>query len=323
MAAAAALLSIVPAAPAAQELGDRCVGNDTEAGWTATVLNNNLSYPELPPVVPPEGAKVITRWKAQVGPGVAPLAQQLVAFKQVDEEEDLLVGESAVETLVEGTNEFATRIPVPEYGHIGLRGPVQTLFCDHESGHLAGVVESPWAVGETRHFKVELNMGVPAIAFVEPDRDGDGYGDETQDGCSINAAVQGPCPIVTLRNGIQEVRRNGVLVQAGANVNTQMRLSGSVSWRPPPRRNDAGKLVRQPKRTVRLDGGEQSVTANVGTLFWVPLPKAVTKRLRRMSPAQHLNAKLQLFVFGAPELEGRTTTKELNAKLPGQAKPGG
>jgi hypothetical protein len=29
---------------------------------------------------------------------------------------------------------------------------------------------------------------------IEADSDGDGYGDETQDGCSTNAGTQGPCP---------------------------------------------------------------------------------------------------------------------------------
>jgi hypothetical protein len=207
--AVALCLLLAAPASASQELGDRCVGNDSEAGWTAIVLNNSLNYPELPPIVPPEGGKVITRWKAQVGPGLAPLAQQLVAFKQMDEEEDLLVGESAVETLVEGTNEFLTRIPVPEYAHIGLRGPAQTLFCDHASGHLGAIVTGTWPVGERRHFKIETSMGVPAIAFVEPDRDGDGYGDETQDGCSDNPTFHGPCPTVTLENGIEEVWRKG------------------------------------------------------------------------------------------------------------------
>jgi hypothetical protein len=31
---------------------------------------------------------------------------------------------------------------------------------------------------------------------IEADADGDGFGDETQDGCPTNAAVQGPCPAV-------------------------------------------------------------------------------------------------------------------------------
>jgi hypothetical protein len=31
-------------------------------------------------------------------------------------------------------------------------------------------------------------------AVLEPDADGDGFGDETQDQCPTNATTQGPCP---------------------------------------------------------------------------------------------------------------------------------
>jgi hypothetical protein len=72
---------------------------------------------------------------------------------------------------------------------------------------------------------------------------------------------------------------------------------------------------------VRLDGGGQSVSAKTPALFWVPLPKAVVNQLRRMAPEEHLNATLTLTVSGALELEGRTMTKELHAKLPGLRKP--
>ena len=36
---------------------------------------------------------------------------------------------------------------------------------------------------------------ISVTAQIEHDADGDGYGDETQDGCPTDAAVQGPCPL--------------------------------------------------------------------------------------------------------------------------------
>jgi hypothetical protein len=309
------------------EFGNTCIGNATVPGVTAIGLDNGVGVPLIKSAGPWElrgggpGA-VITRWKALLGSGQGPLVQQLVAFKQMDEQADLLVGESAIETLVEGTNEFATRIPIPEYAHIGLRGPASTLICDSAVGEVAGTVEGPFLPGETRHFQILTDKGVPAIAIAERDEDGDGYGDLTQDGCPIKAAFHDLCPMVALENGIQGVRRRGILVRAGANVSAQMQLSGSVTWRPPPRRIvGSTRLVRQPKRTARLDGGTQSVAAKTRALFWVPLPKAVIARLRRMAPEEHLNAKLRLVVFGALELEGETRTKELHAKLPGRGQP--
>jgi hypothetical protein len=38
---------------------------------------------------------------------------------------------------------------------------------------------------------------------LEPDQDGDGYGDETQDGCSTSAATQGPCDTTAPRSDIR------------------------------------------------------------------------------------------------------------------------
>jgi hypothetical protein len=38
---------------------------------------------------------------------------------------------------------------------------------------------------------------INAAAAVEPDADGDGYGDETQDGCPGNGAATGTCPVVS------------------------------------------------------------------------------------------------------------------------------
>ena len=47
-----------------------------------------------------------------------------------------------------------------------------------------------------------VNLAVPyaniyrlnVTASIEPDADGDGYGDETQDGCTTNSSAQGQCP---------------------------------------------------------------------------------------------------------------------------------
>lgn len=55
---------------------------------------------------------------------------------------------------------------------------------------------STWTVGGLRSFN-HLGCGIliPTVqATIEPDADGDGYGDETQDACSTDASTQGSCP---------------------------------------------------------------------------------------------------------------------------------
>jgi hypothetical protein len=310
-----------PAALGAQEVGDRCVGNDSEVDWTAIVLTNGLPTLELPTNVQPEGQKVITRWRAQLGPGMGPIAQQLVAFKQVEMEEDQLVGESAIETLVAGSNEFATRIPVPSYAHVGLRGPVETVFCDKLDGHLGGIVEGPWAMGEVRKFQVSMDVGVPVVATVEPDADADGYGDETQDGCSRSAATQGPCPVVNLEAGVEEIRRGAILVYAAINVAAPVTVSGQVSWPLPRPRKVPAKSITAPKQVVTLPGETQQLAAGARSVLRVPLPRRVNRKLGTLPRNKRLQVRIVVAATGpALEWEGQQG-RDFVVKLPGRARP--
>ncbi|HEV2791471.1 MAG TPA: hypothetical protein VGV69_09270 [Solirubrobacterales bacterium] len=301
-----------PAASAFEEIGNPCVGDATEPDTTMLGLSNQTSEPFMQPVVPPEHKFVITRWRAQVGAGIGPLAQQLVASHQVGEEDDLKVGESAIETLVPGSNEFATRIPVSEYDHIGLRGPEETLICNHPM-NTAGRVKGAWATGEARHFEVLVHVGVPAVARVERDADGDGYGDETQDQCPSSAYSQGPCLSVTIDSRVVKVRRGAILVEAATNVDTRVEVRGQAIW---PRWGRSLKGV--PPRIVALNGGIQQMAPGAAAVFRVPLPKAAIKRLNRTRPRERLKVTLSVVRLDRlSELPGRVT-KTLTVKLPGR-----
>ncbi len=306
------LLGAPVAAALPQEVGDRCAANGTMADTTAIVLNNSLEYGQLPPVVPPEGAKVITRWKVNAPPGTEPISQQLVALKQVGEESDQLVGESALETVVGGAaNEFTTRIPVPEYAHVGLRGPSGALTCEDTDGHLGGLVEGPWATGESREFEIKF-LGVPVIAYVEVDRDADGYGDETQDLCPALASVQAACPIALTASA--KVTGAAILLTVSTGPPARVYVNGQVGWGFKPK--GGGKRKRL---IVGLAGGAQEVGYLASATFTVPLPKAVKRRLGKLAPKQSLKAKLDLEaieIAGAP-----ATLKSLTVKLPGRKKP--
>jgi hypothetical protein len=101
-----------------------------------------------------------------------------------------------------GRNEFAARIPVPEYAHIGLRGPTGGLYCEEVDRGVIGLVEGGFAVGSVGHFELSFPDGVPVTAVVERDGDGDGYGDETQDGCKRRARK------IRLNGGDQPIAAN-------------------------------------------------------------------------------------------------------------------
>ena len=108
-----------------------------------------------------------------------------------------------------GTYEFPARIPVQTGDRIGfdLRfAPGDLVLVVGVTGSGAGAGDSVgyssiWPEGGSPGFYTN-SSGSPTFvdayllvnATVEPDADGDGFGDETQDGCPASASTHGPCP---------------------------------------------------------------------------------------------------------------------------------
>lgn len=284
-----------PGATAAQSAGWSCVADDVESGLTL-LASGGSSVPFMP-VIPPEGPKVITAWKVTVGPGLGPIRQRLEAYVPQNEEfEFKKIGESALETLVEGVNSFPTRIPVSEGNSVGLYGPEGTLFCDKEEGAISWLYEGAVATGETKPFKTEVDLGTPVVVTVEDDRDNDGFGDETQDLCPASAAFQTACPALGLTVR-REVKRRAILVRVTTTNDSSVQVFGQVGWG-----------VKQPgggKRRLIVglgSGSARPVAAATTTTFRLPLSKPILRRLERLTPKQRLRAKLTVIatdVFGA------------------------
>ena len=116
---------------------------------------------------------------------------------------------------------------------------------------------------------------------VEPDADGDGFGDETQDGCPMNAAVQGDCPITQQARDtrapsaalggprIQDaIAKRRVVVYATADEAARLSASGTVST--------AGASA-----VLKLRSAAKSAAAHTRTRLDLKLTRKVVKRLRR------------------------------------------
>ena len=199
----------------------------------------------------------------------------MVVNRQVGEQDDCKVGESTIETVGPGLNEFATRVPAPEYAHVGLAGPDGALYCEHSAGH-AGLVEGPWPVGETRHFGVEVNDSVPVVAVVEPDRDADGYGDETQDLCPQSDLYQSGCPLVDI-GAVAHAKPGAIVVDVTPSAEAKTYAWGQVGWRVESRAAEPPTSDRRP-RPDEIQMGAQEARS---TRIKLPLPKAVIRRLNR------------------------------------------
>ena len=298
-----------PAAGAYSQVGNSCVGDDSEAGTTMVVLNNQGNDLGVWPQVLPEGKSVITSWQVQVGAGIGPVQQQLVVSHRVDEEEEVKVAVSAVETVVPGSNEFSSRIPVSEYDHVGLYGPVETLFC-HQERNISGRVGGEWAIGKKKPVAGIVGIGVPVVARVESDRDKDGYGDESQDGCPASAALQTPCPVLSVKTR-QEIKRNAALIRVTTTNESSVQVLGQVQWQEK-HPNGGGRL-----RTFGLgEKAPRMIAAGATGVFRLQLWGAIKRHLEQLPPKRGLRIKVRV---GVTDVFGAVTVKTLSVRLPGRA----
>jgi hypothetical protein len=321
----ALFLLVAPAAMAREEGGNPCTANDSAAGWTVINLTNPPNADVF--MVPTLWRGIITRWKVRVGAGLGPLAQQLVVFEQTFVEEETQyrkVGESAMETVVPGSNEFATRIPLngERHHYLGLHGPLETLFCDKQELAISGVVTGDFPVGEARPVEDEAGTGIgtPVTAISESDLDQDGYGDETQDGCYRSAAIQGGCPTVT-PSAVARVEPGAIVVSVRTDSEGLVKVAGQTGWRVPPKSKKGAKASKRVggRFVVPLRAAEEkTVPPGPETVFRVPLPKSVKRRLSGMRPSRSLQATI---TATATDLAYRETSTSVSVKLRGRQPP--
>lgn len=175
------------------------------AGICATESSIQLRSPGAHYAAPFSG--VITAWSYQAS--IKPPQLKLKVAKFLSDEHTALpgfpynkatfqiVGESAAETPTSNVlNTFATRIPISAGDLIGLT-PLSSgeCFIDSRPGYeMAFGGAAP--AGSIATFSVRENneRQIDVSARLEADADGDGYGDETQDGCPTSALTQSYCP---------------------------------------------------------------------------------------------------------------------------------
>lgn len=250
--------ALAGSATAAVEVGNNCVATTSQDGYTAIQLSRSSNRPE-PLTVPAAG--VVTKWRVNATiplAGEFPLA--LRVYRPLGGSKYAIVAGSATEVAGAGINLFDTRIPVSAGDRFGTAGKV--LYCDSpEAGDLIGRIGSILAPGAESEFDNQEEKRLLAVtAIVEPDADGDGFGDETQDLCTISAARQGPCPPV-IHQATAIIKKKAVLVLVTA--------SGHASV-------TVGATVKLPKRgTARLAAVSQEVAPPKVGRFLLRLPKSV------------------------------------------------
>jgi hypothetical protein len=298
-------------ASAATEFGDNCVGNVLTETTPVTVFD--ISAPGNPLPVTAPSAGVITKWKVNLVPAPISFPQTLAVLRPNGAETVQTVGE-ATGTVAGGSNSFDTRIPTQAGDRVGLFGS-NTLIGGEEVGNLVcevaeetvygGFLSSPGGVGSNHAFVTvaEGKARIPVSAVIEPDADGDGYGDETQDQCPQSAAAQVACPRVKL-SATAAARKGLASISVTATSQATVTVKGTV---------DLGK-----GRTAKLKGGTQIVAPGKLAKFVLLFPAKLRSALKALPSKQSLTLKV---TASTPNIVGKPTKKILKLHLRGQAKP--
>ena len=148
----------------------------------------------------PAGGGILTSWKHRASPNAATL--QLKVFRLVSGQTYKVVAASPIEALDPGQpKSFALNPGLKVAGGdlIGLYiPPGSVIACDFFDANAANSIlygsgNTPTNSDQSFTGPV-INYRMNVSALLEPDADGDGAGDETQDKCPTDATTTGACP---------------------------------------------------------------------------------------------------------------------------------
>lgn len=284
-----AVLGGVSRAEAATEVGNRCKGEISLLLASSVFQATEASSNPLPLAVPSSG--VITRWR--VNNGREPIEEKLKVFRPTPSGVRV-VGESELESIPLGdSTSYETRIGVQAGDRIGVFGG-PALICPGGTGDEYEGFFGDTPVGFEGPTALQQGSARVAVAAtVEPDRDGDGYGDETQDKCARRADTHDECPFEAIAlqlDAFPIVLKRSILVLVSANESSSVQVFGQVGWRP---RHKGGALASKSRKPnghlstgviVGLSGGTTLVKPGEVTPFNVKLPKSVLRHLGRLAP---------------------------------------
>jgi len=280
-----------------------------------TAVTDGNSY-----TVPSAG--VITSWSWDAGANTVPNLVFKVA-RHVSGDDYTITGTSLAGTqTANSVNTYPARISVQAGDVIGVFQNGGTCGSIEGSGDSYETVPSDEPLGSTTTYTPYTEWRFPVAATLEPDADGDGYGDETQDQCPTNASTHGPCPSSqppASPPSQTSTPKDFTAPVISASIARTLRLSkhGTISFTLSSNENASGtatgtisvpnvsKLVRFNRAKVKLSSGKRSKIT-------LKLSKNGLKAVRKALAHHHLKAKLTVTVKDAA---GNQTVKKLTVKL--------
>jgi hypothetical protein len=316
---AGVLLAASPGAAAATEVGNDCEANATEVGSTILPLATS-SESSLPIGVPTAG--VATKWMVRSIPGTDIHTERLKVLRPTaDPLRFQVVGESDLEDTTGGLSSFDIGIPVQPGDRFGVSGkPGEgAIACPPRPGDVEGILAGDPPLGSTPSFAESEASQAAVSAIVEPDSDGDGYGDETQDGCPQSAAYHGECPVVAL-GARASVYRRSIVLSVSASLQAPVFVYGQVGWGFKPKPKGGARISAKHHLIVGLRGGTKTAEPGRPARFRINLPRPVRRRLGGIAPRESLKAKLTV---SAPNIAGPDSVRKMTVRLRGRKRSRG
>ncbi|HZO05705.1 MAG TPA: hypothetical protein VFB52_04905, partial [Solirubrobacterales bacterium] len=278
--ALAGLICVLALPPAGAAAASR-VGNECTADKGTTlggIVQLGQSAGPIPMVAPASG--VITAWSATVGAALPDAPHRIHVLRAAGPTSFVLLASSPQVSLRPGPNSFPVRLPIAAGDRIGLEGTEQssTYFCATPSSFdRIGVLSfglmpgAPQPLGLT-----DDQVAVPVVAVIEPDADGDGYGDETQDRCPGSAAHQ-DCPAAIV-DATADAGRATVTVSVTTDRPATVRVSGNVRL---------GKGAK-----AKLAARAKTVAPGKLTRFTLKFPRKLKSKLKELESGRRLTLKI-------------------------------
>jgi hypothetical protein len=144
---------------------------------------------------------------------------------------------------------------------------------------------------------VPVTTGVMVGGVLQPDVDGDGYGDATQDRCPQSAAFHTACPTVAFAPAY-----SGGATRVKVKVRTSAKTPVAVAGRLPGGGGTPKVL--------------QSAPAGKLTTFSLPIPAGLEARRAHLDSSRSLTLRLRAH---AVQVDGAPSTDSLTVRLPGRA----
>jgi hypothetical protein len=193
-------MAVPTSAPAAVTIGEDTSSPGPTAPGACGIPSGctyaNLQHPTRQLAVPFDG--VIVRWRVQGGGSPVPFTPRVV--RPLPGGSFVGAGTGAPETIVGGAERtIPTRLPVKAGDLFGLDvadGGAIRAYNPLPGARFAGWFAPLLADGGTGQLPNSISSPSWSLIYnadVEPDCDGDGFGDETQDRCPTDASTQAPC----------------------------------------------------------------------------------------------------------------------------------